>query len=115
MKFTESTRNAIRQRAGSRCEVCGLPADLAQIHHRRPRGMGGTKRRESGGAANGLLLHPACHERIERNRAAALENGWLVSQTADPAEVPVRLWDGWALLNPAGSVTRVGEPTSTNH
>lgn len=83
----------------------------AQIHHRRPRGMGGTKQRESGNAANGLLLHPSCHERVERNRSAALAAGWLVPQHADPAEVPVRLWDGWALLSDDGSLTRVGEPT----
>ena len=64
--------------------------------------MGGTRRTDTAGAANALLLHPNCHEWVERNRATALQLGFLVTQQHDPATVPVRLWDGWRLLAPDG-------------
>lgn len=102
MKFSEATRKVIYKRANGRCEVCGLPWQIAQIHHRRPRGMGGTSRKNSGTASNGLLVHPKCHARIESQREIALENGWLVSQTADPLVVPVKLWHGVVLLDDNG-------------
>src|SRR6056300_1190773 len=75
-----------------------------QIHHRKPRGMGGTKDPASRSAANGLLVHFRCHERIERNREESYAFGWLVLQTQDSHETPVRLHHGWFLLNDDGSV-----------
>jgi hypothetical protein len=66
-----------------------MPVINPEIHHRRPRGMGGTKRQESGTAANGLFVHPKCHAMAESQRNTALANGWLVSQTAEPEDVPV--------------------------
>ena len=103
-KFTEKTRDLIKQRAKGRCELCGTPLPTAaQIHHRRPRGMGGTTTEESRSPANGLWLHFRCHERVERNREHAVEMGWLVPQAHDPAEVPVFLAVGWVLLSPEGT------------
>jgi hypothetical protein len=72
--------------------------------------MGGTSRKEIGTAANALYLHPACHERVERNRTDAYENGWLLTANDDPVQKPVRLWDGWALLAADGSMTKVDGP-----
>lgn len=109
MKFSQKTRDLIHHRAKGRCEKCGmpLPGGLAQIHHRRPRGMGGTKRKESGTAANGIYVHLKCHMDIESNRQAAFDNGWLVHQLAEPAVIPIKLWDGWFLLDDAGAANRV--------
>lgn len=104
MQFTEKTRRLIRERAKDRCELCGTPAyETAQIHHRKPRGMGGTKNPESRSPANGLLVHFRCHHRIEMNRADALTNGWLVRQSDDSTAVPVRLHYGMVLLKDDGS------------
>lgn len=64
--------------------------------------MGGTRRTDTAGAANAILLHPSCHEWVERNRAAAIDQGFLVTQQHDPASTPVRLWHGWCLLTPDG-------------
>lgn len=72
--------------------------------------MGGTSRTDTGGAANALLLHPACHERVERQRSIAYELGWLVGQQNDPCDVPVRLWDGWFLLSSSGQMTQIERP-----
>lgn len=89
-----------------------------QIHHRKPRGMGGTKNPESRSASNGLYVHFKCHEKIERNRADAYETGFLVHQYEDPKEVPVRRIDDWVLLDDDGGyrvLTRAwgpeGKPT----
>lgn len=69
--------------------------------------MGGTSRKELGGADNALYLHPNCHERVERNRASAYLVGWLLTTNEIASQVPVRLWDGWFLLHPDGSKTNV--------
>ena len=107
MKFSTRTREIIKNRANGSCEVCGMTLRIyAQIHHRRPRGMGGTKQAATASAANGLYIHQKCHETIERNRATGLRKGWLVSQSDDPVQVPVQLWYGWHLLNDDGTVQK---------
>lgn len=109
MEFTEKTRRLIRERAKDRCELCGVSAQQgSQIHHRRPRGMGGTKNPESRSAANGLLVHFRCHQRIELNRADAIKNGWLVLQSGDLTQ-PVRLHHGWVVLLPDGTYGALDE------
>lgn len=87
--------------------MCGLPVTNGQIHHRRPRGMGGSKLPDTGGAANGVLLHMRCHERAESNRHWARGDGWLVAQGADPEAHPVRMWSGWTWLKADGSHVNV--------
>lgn len=110
MKFTDEVRNLIVARAKGRCEVCGSMALYNQVHHRRPRGMGGSKDPRVGSAANGLLVHPHCHSKIESQRELARENGWLVSQSDDPASVPVKKHNGWVLLHEDGAYTIVQSP-----
>lgn len=106
--FTEKVRAIIVARARGRCEVCGARVGSgAQIHHRQPRGMGGTSQAGKGKASNGLWVHPMCHDRIEMYRERGLSRGWLVKQRDDPAVVPVKLWDGWFLLDDAGGITKV--------
>lgn len=103
-EFTEKTRDLIRQRADNRCEVCGTRMlTYGQIHHRRPRGMGGTRRKDASSPSNGLYVHPDCHARIESNRKRAAYLGWLVGWGRDVESAEVRLWDGWFLLLPDGS------------
>ena len=102
--FDDETKQAVWERAKNRCELCGGSGGARHFHHRRPRGMGGTSRVDSGGAANALLLHPACHERVERDRKHAIGLGWLVDQASDPEQVPVRLFDGWWLLTSDGKL-----------
>lgn len=105
MEFTEKTKGLIRDRSKGRCELCGLPAVWPmQIHHRKPRGMGGTKNPASRSPANALYLHFRCHDRIERNRDEALGYGWLVRQSGESEQEPVLLHYGWVLLNSDGTV-----------
>lgn len=93
MHFSPETRQIIVARAGECCERCGLHARGGSIHHRRPRGMGGTKDPAAATAANGVLLcgsgTTGCHGWVESHRAEALAQGWLVRQGVDPAIVPI--------------------------
>lgn len=100
-EFTDRTRMLIHDRAGRRCEVCGLTG-ATQIHHRQPRGMGGSGAQGIRSAANGLLVHTGCHQRIENNRSKSYLLGHLVKRGQQPEEVRVRLWDGWWYLTGDG-------------
>lgn len=103
MKFSEETRSLIRKRANDRCEVCGARTPYHQIHHRRPRGMGGSRDPLAGSAANGLWIHPSCHAKIESNRDEAYEKGYLVHQGHDPSAVPVKVGLHWYLFTHDGT------------
>lgn len=111
---TQEVRQAVIARALFRCERCGDALSSAMsIHHRRPRGMGGTKRIETNYTSNLLALcgtgTSGCHGWIENNRQEAYENGWLVSQRDEPTQVAVKSFlYGWVYLDDEGGLRRVG-------
>ena len=112
MKFTGKTRHLIQDRAKHRCELCGTAIrEAGQIHHRKPRGMGGTKDLESRSAANGLYVHLKCHAKIESERWKAYQNDWLVRQYDASEKTPVLMWDGWKTLNADGTLANVSSST----
>lgn len=105
-------RFKVIERAKGRCELCGLVVKPrpAHLHHRRPRGMGGSKANPHR-ASNLLHLHPTCHLfRVERKRQESLTNGWIVQQALDPSMIPVLMWDGWWYLHDDGSLDRCDPP-----
>lgn len=102
--FSRRVRNLIMARANAACERCGIPVNVFQLHHRRPRGMGGSKADDTNTAANCVLLCPACHREVESDRVDALRWGWLVRQGCDPAQVPVLRRGAWVWLDGAGNV-----------
>lgn len=104
--FDDKTKALVRTRSKNRCEICGIQTEYGQFHHRNPRRMGGTSREEVGGPDNALYLHFTCHDRVERNRAGSYFTGYLVAANDDPSLIPVRLWDGWFLLNRDGTLTQ---------
>lgn len=103
-------RLVIVARAGGSCELCGIPVAFVDddgqvtplaaysIHHRQPRGMGGTSDPAANSATNLLLLcgtgTSGCHGLVESQRALAVGHGWLVPRPTDPATVPVLLFFG---------------------
>lgn len=99
---TPAVREIVYARAGYACEVCGDTYGPFLTHHRRPRGMGGTRRLDTNSPSNLLLLCDPCHLNVEsfRDRARAMK--WLVVQHHDPALTPVRLRHGWTYLTPDG-------------
>ena len=102
--FSRSVRDTVLKRADGRCERCGMFTDGLQLHHRRARGMGSTRRPESNWPSNAAAICPPCHQHIESRRADAMFQGWLVRQEQSPAEIPVFRFGQWVLLTDDGSV-----------
>lgn len=109
--FSPLVRHTINERAQTMCEVCGV-FPVQQLHHRRARGMGSTRRPETNQAANGLACCLPCHRHIEENRKESLSAGWLVSQHRQPADVPVARRGVWVLLADNGDVQPIPEPAT---
>lgn len=118
------TRLVVIGRAGGCCERCGKTVhadgrfvDEYSIHHRKPRGMGGTKDPAANSPSNLVLLcgsattPDGCHTSVEKFREASVRTGWIVPRTADPAKVPVKFASGrWYLLNDEGTLTETVRP-----
>lgn len=118
-------RQAFFERDGERCFVCRKPLRWEErgtgwsMHHRKPRGMGGTTDPRVSSIANALTVCGSgvtgCHGRIERNREIALRVGLLIptnatTETFAPAAVRVRRLDKtWWLLTESGRAVEVEE------
>lgn len=102
---TPATRALVRDRSAGFCEVCGTRAG-ENIHHRAPRGMGGTKRDIH--TAEWLLNlcgsgTTGCHGYIESHRDEAYEKGWLLRRHSSPRTIPAWLYGHvFAILTPEG-------------
>lgn len=72
------------------------PQAQYSVHHRTPRGMGGSKNPAINSTENLLLLSgtgtTGAHGWVESNRAQALAYGLLVPSWAEPALTPVKHW-----------------------
>jgi 5-methylcytosine-specific restriction protein A len=108
---TDKVRQAVYARANQSCERCGTSAGPFNVHHRKPRGMGGTRDVSINFATNLVLVcgngssggDSTCHGWIETNRRKALADGWLVPRTAVPADTPVKVYGhGWVKLTTGG-------------
>ena len=104
-----AVRQLVWERDGGCCVRCGIYGGVHtfpphQLHHRRPRGMGGTSRDDTNSPANLVLLCAQCHEWVESWRTRALCAGQLVSQGVDPALIPLRYHGGLVLLTHDGQI-----------
>lgn len=99
--FTTSVRNLILKRDWHRCVICGMRKRDMQIHHRRPRRMGGSDDALTNTPANGITLCAGCHSYIESHRDMGYVNGWILSQYAIPTLASCRTWRGvvWLLAD----------------
>lgn len=108
-----ATVMAVLDRDGYRCVRCGAPIEGERgrdwsLQHRRPRGMGGTRRTDANSPANLIALCGSavtgCHGHVESHRAEAVTNGWLVPQCFTPATSPVLVDHGsrWVYLTDDG-------------
>jgi len=101
------------ERSGGRCERCGRylggPALFVtySLHHRLPRGMGGSSSLLINSPANIALLcgsgTSGCHGEVEAQRTKSYASGWLVRRGDDPAQTPILLYDQrWYVLTASG-------------
>lgn len=81
------TVHLLHERAGGLCEICGF-AEAQQIHHRQPRGMGGTRDLSTNACSNLTFICHLCHGRIESYRSKAIADGHIVSKFCVSAETP---------------------------
>jgi hypothetical protein len=105
----EGTVASVMSRAGQSCERCGSKQNqFWSMHHRRPRGMGGTKRTDTNRASNILLLcgsgTTGCHGWVESHRLEAYAAGLLVHSWDLPIDVPVTLVYGTVMLDDDGGL-----------
>lgn len=101
---------AVLHRDGYRCIRDGVPIVGERgwdwsIHHRRPRGAGGTSRTDANEPQNLVAVcgsgTTGCHGFIESNRNEAREHGWIVPLHIDPLRVAVLVDHGsrWTYLS----------------
>ena len=98
--------NDVVAREDRNCAVCGLRIDgKGQIHHRKPRRMGGSGNRLDT-LSNMVLLHPSCHlQHVEQHRTRAHQNGWLLTANQDPESTPLMyMLNGWVYLTDDGHI-----------
>ena len=100
-----------------RCELCGGRLDNwygVSVHHRRPRGMGGSKDPKTNSASNLIVLcgsgTSGCHGKVEKNRADSKRDGLLVASWGDPASAPILLKGTWWLLTDDGQKIPAPDP-----
>jgi 5-methylcytosine-specific restriction protein A len=110
-------RRLVAERADWRCEVCARPiTGDHSVHHRLPRGMGGSRHAVINSPANLLLLcgsgTTGCHGWIESHRETAYALGLLVHRGHSPAEVPVHTIHGRVLLRQDGTTAEASEEVS---
>jgi hypothetical protein len=112
MTVSKLVRRTVLERDNHICVRCGLyvgPFGEYSLHHRRPRGMGGSKRLDTDMPANLVLLcgsgTTGCHGYVEANRTEALSVGLLLPQSVTPADIPILTHRGWLLLDNEGCWT----------
>ena len=95
--FTPGVRAAV---VASHPGCVGCGARATEVHHRAPRGAGGTSNRAVGAPFNGLPLCGFHHRWAESHRAHAALLGWLTP--APPPDAPFWTsafgWCRWVLL-----------------
>lgn len=111
-QLDKKTVETVLERDGHACVVCGYPVSGERgiswsIHHRRPRGMGGSKRPDTNSPVNLVTVDGSgttgCHGWLESHRAGAFCNGFLLMQHSDPAAIPLLLHGNrWVYLTEDG-------------
>ena len=95
--------DAVVTRDRSRCARCnvGIGNVPASVHHRKPRGMGGTRDPRSNDLRNLVLLcgtgTTGCHGDIESHRTLAYDTGWLL-RSYDDLDTPMISRDGRRII-----------------
>jgi hypothetical protein len=107
LKVQEEIRFMVLQRAMYKCERCGGGATAFgfSVHHRLPRGMGGSKNSELHKPANLITLCGSgvdgCHGWVESNREQARLDGYLLFRIDSASEIPFKDNEGnlWLINN----------------
>jgi hypothetical protein len=104
-------RRPLWERCSGVCEITGAPLDYEtfDMHHRRNKGMGGTRRRNVNDLDNLLALTPTIHNgdahSVHQHPEWSMPRGYLLRNHVDrPGEHPVWLFERcWVLLTKGGA------------
>lgn len=109
--FPPKVRALVADRAAGVCEKCGC-AVATQLHHRRPKAIGGSRLADTNSSENAIACCEPCHSEIHAKPDWSKVHGWLVRQGQSPAAIPVLLHHGWAVLDDAGRFHHLPEDAS---
>lgn len=110
------TRTDVLARDLSLCVRCGV-SPAADVHHRLPRGLGGTSDPLCAyGMANLIALCRACHSWCEitgrsTDPGNAYASGWLLRRGDDPEDTPILYRGQWRWLTHDGRVNPLRDST----
>jgi hypothetical protein len=93
------------------CPHCGTTGPELVPQHRLNRGMGGSKERHR--PSNIIAFCAIGNGQMEASSTFASlcrGYGWKLYAHQDPTKTPVRLWDGWYLLDDNFGKARTSEP-----
>lgn len=114
---SQAVRGLVLTRDAHACQWCGRHVYDGgfSIHHRRPRGMGGSRRRDANSPSNLVTLcgsgTTGCHGHVESHRDDARQRGFLVPLASDPLMHPIADHMGrWWFLLPDGTRQESTEP-----
>ena len=84
-------RQLVQGRAFGRCERCLEATLCGHLHHRRPKGLGGSKAPDRHDVSNLVYLCPADHSWAHGNPSEAAESGFIVPRSSGnhPLDVPI--------------------------
>lgn len=101
---SKATVDLVFRRSGGMCEICGI-SEGQQVHHRKPRRMGGTRDLAINEPSNLLHLCALDHALVESRRERAIEEGHVVPSYGDPLSIPVLYRGTMRLLDDEGAWT----------
>lgn len=90
-QIPKANRQVVQGRAFGRCERCLQATLCGDLHHRRPKGLGGSKAADRHDVANLVHLCRGCHRWAHDNPRDAAAVGFLVPRSSGrhPIEVPI--------------------------
>ena len=104
-----AVRALVWERDSGCCVRCGLRGGdhvwpPHALHHRRPRGAGGSRLEDTNSPANLVTVCSPCHDWIESQRMLAGVHGLLLHQASDPGAIAIRYRGRWVLLTHDGQI-----------
>lgn len=107
-----AAKRLVNERDGGLCVRCG--SEATDIHHRTPRGMGGSSDPETNySPANLVSLCRSCHDYVHAHPAESYDDGFLVRSWDDPRDCPLMLANETVVIYLAadGNLTKYQQQT----
>lgn len=102
----EYVKRVVRDRDRNTCWKCGGRGSSLDVHHRKPKQMGGADSLTTYGLANLVSLCRGCHSRVHANPAESEGLGFILGQISDPAKIPFLARGESIVLTNVGLVER---------